>query len=287
MGYFFGQLLTAILLPTLFAWIVWWISGKKKTAASVTFNICLTLILLGQIGQAGRRQRVPQAMQELQEEKQQLKDQAANSDDPAAVDAALDEYSGSIKDKFNKLAETSSGKEKQFFTIMRDYVNDSQEVARKWRETYDAVLAPAILDFSQLTSDEEFARQRSVIEAYVAESKAYANVFDNTVSDLKQRLSVLGENDEAAQGALEGATEKYISQKPVFGPLMQAHIEYGQTMIQLLDLLQNHKTDWAYVNGELELYTETMIDEYNKLAESLARHESTIETQARKVIENL
>ncbi len=44
-----------LLLPSLFAWIIWRLSGKNERRKSLTFNIVLTLALLGQVGQAAQR----------------------------------------------------------------------------------------------------------------------------------------------------------------------------------------------------------------------------------------
>ena len=49
-GIWTGILLRWLLIPLFFAWIVWLLSGKKEKAASWTFNIVLTLMLLAQIG---------------------------------------------------------------------------------------------------------------------------------------------------------------------------------------------------------------------------------------------
>ncbi len=49
-GIWAGLLLRLLLIPLFFTWIVWLLSGKKENAASWTFNIVLTLMLLAYIG---------------------------------------------------------------------------------------------------------------------------------------------------------------------------------------------------------------------------------------------
>jgi hypothetical protein len=49
-GRLVGYLLTFSLLPALFAWIAWRLMGRTDRPASITFNIVLSLLLLGQLG---------------------------------------------------------------------------------------------------------------------------------------------------------------------------------------------------------------------------------------------
>lgn len=107
------------------------------------------------------------------------------------------------------------------------------------------------------------------------------------VPNLKKRLSVLGEGNEQAKGAIKGATKKYLSQKPILEPLMQAHIEYGKNMIRILELLQKNKDEWAYEDDKLLIYSENVLNEYNKLIEALGNNEAIINTLSRKVLEGM
>lgn len=282
-----GSLVSLLLFPSLFAWIIWRLSGRKEIAGSLTFNIFLSLILLGQIGQFANKLHHFQISKELQEQKEKFKKDISDADNPAKIDASYSKYKDSLKNGLTKLSETSTGQDKQFYRIMSDFVTESNVNIQSWRESYNAVLSSRILNYSILNSDEEFAFQKNIINLYVEKTKASNESFANMVPNLKKRLRVLGEGNKLAQGAIKGATEKHLSQKPILEPLMQSHIEYGKNMIQILELLQKNKDLWAYKNDQLLIYSDTVQNEYNKLIEKLGTNEATINTLSEKLTENM
>lgn len=287
LGEFTGSLIAFLLFPSLFAWIVWGLSGRKGKAGSVTFNIVLTLLLLGQIGQFVNKSQQNLITRELVKQEEQYKKEISSTDDPAKIDAATNKYFNSVQGELNKLAETSTGPQKQFYKIMSAYTSESQSIIQDFNDSVNAVLSPRILDYSLLNSDEEFDYQRNILRLYVEKTEIYIGLFANSVPDIKNRLSVLGEGNEYAKGAIDGVTGEYLAQKPFFEPLMHAHGEYGNNMIQILDLLQNNKDDWDYENDELLVYSQAVMDEYNELLEELGNNEAAINTLSDKMVDQM
>lgn len=282
-----GILIAFLLFPSLFAWIAWHLSGKKEKGASLTFNIVLTLIILGVVGRYGDRRRAAQERSEIQKEKEVLKKALSSAEDPAEIDTAYNKYVDSMRDRLNKLSETSTGQEKQLYETMNDFFNEMQTVTRNWWDSYHAVLSPRILDYSVLNSDEEFDHQKKVLSLYVENSKANKKDFMDIVPNLKKRLGVLDEGNKFMQEALKILTDKFLSKNKIFVPLMEAHIEYGKNMIQLLELLQNNKDEWVYENDELLIDSDDVLDKLNDLCEKLVVIESTITTLSAKWLDKL
>ena len=282
-----GKLVGLLIFSLLFAWIIWRLSGRKGKGGNLTFNIVLTLALLGQIGQIGNKLQQSPRLGELQEQKEEFKKEFFNTDDPAEIDTAYNEFADSVEDELSRLSEISTGSEKQLYRIMSDFFTQSQTITQNWSESYNTVLSPRILDFSLLSSDEEFDYQRNILRIYVEKTKLYDEFFASSVPNLRKRLSILGEESEHVQAVVKGTTEKYLSQKPIFEPLMQAHVEYGENMIQLLELLQKNKDEWAYESNELLIYSESVLNDYNELIEELGNNEAMINTLSRKLIEEI
>lgn len=282
-----GRLIGFLIFPSLFSWIVWRLSGRKENGGSLTFNIFLTLIVLGQVGQFGNKLQQSQQLQEIQEQKEEFKKKVSNTDDPGEWDAAYEEYVDSIQDGFSKLSAASTGQEKQFFRIMHDYVSEFQSTEQNWIESYDAVMSPRILDFSVLNDDEEFNYQINILIRYVEETKVYNEAMVNKMPILKKRLSVLGEKNEYAVGAIKGASNIHNLQMPIFEPLIQAHIEYGSNMIQVLELLQKNKNEWSYENDEMLIYSDDVLTKFNELFEVLGTNEESINELSTKLIETI
>ncbi len=284
-GEFIGKLFAYFLFPLLFAWIAWRLSGRKEKSGSVTFNVVLLLVVLGQIGQFGKRLQESQSVREIQEQKEEFKQTLANVDDLEQVDAAYEKFADSVIEEFAQLSERSRGEEKEFYKIMSGFVSDSRAMFQRWSDSFDAVQAPRILDYSLLNSDEEFDFQKDVLEHYIEETKAYNRHTSNMISDLKKRLSVLGQRSEYAAGAVKGATEKYLLQKPIFDSLFTAHVEYGNNIIQLLELLQKNQDEWSYANDELLIDSDAVLNECNELFEKMSINEATINTLSEKLLE--
>ena len=234
-----GKLLVLLFLPTLFAWIVWRLAGKRERAASVTFNVVLSLMLFGQIVNLLQQ---PEAAMEGQEQE-------------------------------------------EISRVMGEYGSNMQAIVEDWGAVASSLQSAGVLDYSLLTNDAEFDRQRAILRDYIEKTVAYDDSFTNTVPYIEARLSGLGEGNLAAKEAVDGFRKGYLQQKPFFDPLMQAHIDYANNQIEILNLLQRNKNEWADENGQLVVYNDELLDEFNKLATAITNNEKTIGTLAVKLRE--
>ena len=287
LGVLTGRLIGYFLIPALIALIVWWLSGRKEKGGSWTFNIVLTLVILVQIGQFGNNVQPSQVLSEYKEEQEKFKRDISNIKDPEEFDDVYKKHVASMKHSLSDLSEVSEGTEKQLYIIMNEYVGESQLVVQKWQDSLAAAQSPRILDYSLLNSDEEFDYQKNVLNIYVENTKAYGIYDANTIPDLKKRLSVLGEENATVRVAVNSATEGYLSQKPIFEPLMRAHTEYGNGMIQMLDLLQKNKDMWSYENDELMISDDRLLSQYNELVEEFGSKVETINTLSSKLVDTM
>lgn len=284
-GEFVGRLIGFLFMPLIFAWIVWRLSGKREKSGSVTFNIMLTLILIGQIAQFGNKLQQSQQLEDLQKKKQEFKDEFSSTENAVESGDAYNKYTDSVKEGLNKLSETSTGSEKRVYRILSDFTSETQAIYQSWNQSLDAVLSQRILDYSLLVSDEEFEYQKKTLNHYVAQSESYRDYFATMIPRLEKRLKALGEGNKFAAGALKGATKKHFAQKPIMEPLMAAYIDYGNNMIQILDLLQKSKGEWVYESDELSIYSDEVLNDFNELIEKLGGNEAAINTLSESLIE--
>jgi hypothetical protein len=103
------------------------------------------------------------------------------------------------------------------------------------------------------------------------------------VPNIKTRLSVLGKETPEMKAVEEDFERSYLHQKPLFEPLIQTHIEYGNNQIQVLNYLQNNKDEWAYENNQLFLNSDKSFNEFNKLVRAIQNNEETIGILATKL----
>ncbi len=275
------RLFALFVIPYLFAFAIWFLSGKKQSGGSWVFNIVMTLVLLGQLMHFVSQALHTDAIESQEAYKKDLV-KVEPSKEPEAV---FEEKSvASLQAKENSSPKASTEANKPMYKTLGEFENRSQTAVKTWNTSFDAIQAPRILDFARLSNDDEYDYQRNLLKAYLAESENYSLFFDNAVPNLEQSLSSV-EGDPAAKAALNEAIAQHRSKKPVFETLINAHVEYGNSMIEVLDLLQQNKADWIYEDEELIIENDDLLDRYDSLLELVEDNEQAIEILAEQLAE--
>ncbi len=286
-GELVGQLTALLLIPMLFGWIAWRISRRSQRAGSITFNVVLALSVLGQLAEHGRSIQERQTLREIENDKEIFKKTLAESEDPEAFDSAYKEYTDSFQTGLNELATSSSGDQQAFYRIMGEIAQETQASSIAWQSAFNAIQSERILDFSRLNTKEEFKFQIDTLRTYIEATETHRRYLKTMLDRLKERLSVLGTNNQYARGAINGASEKYTAQKPILEPLFESHIQYGGKMIQLIQLLEQKQSEWTYQEGELLFDSDESLEQYNHIFEALLKEEAAINRLTNQLIEAL
>ena len=282
-----GRVLFVLLFATLVAWIVWWLAGKKEKGGQVTFNIVLSLILIGLFVQFRHNFIQSNKLKKIEIHKAAFKNDLATLDDPKEREQRYNKFVKSVDDGFNDLARTSRGEEKKFYLIMSNFVRDTQLTAQKWIVAYNHITASRMLDYARLSDNKEFDYQKNIAKTYIKESIAYNKFFTDLIPNLKERLSVFGKNNKLSLITLKGARDKYLEQKPIFEPLLATHIKYGNNILKVLELLQQNKSKWSYKNDELQFSDDKILNQYNALVDKLDNNEAMINSLASKLVNTI
>ena len=149
---------------------------------------------------------------------------------------------------------------------------------QRFMNAFFRVQSPRILSYYWLTRDEEFEYQKAALRLYLENVNSYREYFDQMIPSLEEELSVLGEGSKLARGAIQGATASHLELKPIMDPLLQAHIDYGNNLIQILDLLQNNKDNWEHRDGEVFFFSTEVNAKFEELIDSAVRYESLVNT---------
>ncbi|MBN2309253.1 MAG: hypothetical protein JXR94_09800 [Candidatus Hydrogenedentes bacterium] len=282
-----GRMMGLALLPCFFAWVAWRLSKEKKPVASVTFNVVLTLAVLGQVGQIAWRIQESKAMDDLQASQAEMRKRIAEGDiDQAELGAMAQQHADKIESTFEELSETATGdEEKRFYGAMDAFVEETRANGHRWNTSFEAVCEPRVLDYSLLTTEAEYAAQRAILNKYVSETQRYLAYHGSMLATLQAKLDEAGAHGGRAQGAITGARRTYELQKPVFVPLMETHVKYGQTMLAILDLLEKNGGRWAVGDGELVFEDDATSTAYNGLIEDLGQCEESINSLQGKLLE--
>ncbi len=289
-GELIGRVFAYFAIPAIIAWFIWFLRGKKENAGRLTFNIVLTLALVGQVLQfsEGVNKDIHQnkVIHDLRDQKEVFKRTAVS--DEEITDSAYDNYTSAVKDGFNKLSESSgSGSEKQFYALLGSFVEETETLVKSWRDSFNAVQTERILDFARLKENAEIEYQKKTLNHYIEKSERYGSYFSNMIQIMEEKLSPLGEENSHARGALASAKVKHQAQKPIFEPLMKTHIEYGKVMIKLINFLEKNTNSWSYENEEMIFSNNSLLDKFNQIIEVMVEKETVINTLTNKLVKTL
>ena len=167
----------SLLWPSLFGWAVWRLSGRKEKRGRLTLNLVLALIVLGQIGQAGKQFLGARKFTVLRVQQQTFRDELASTDDPEKRRESINRFMKSTNSELDRLASSGSEEDKAYFRIIGEFARSSQAIAFEWEDAYEAVEDPRVFDFSLLDSDEEFDYQIDTLRRYIEKTKIYRDRF--------------------------------------------------------------------------------------------------------------
>lgn len=107
------------------------------------------------------------------------------------------------------------------------------------------------------------------------------------VGDLDKRLSVLGKESKLYKNGMKSASDKYKQQKVYFEPLMKAHIDQGNCLVKLLDLLRHNTDYWYYENSQVMFKDSDVLNKFNGLVRELKSIKKVIHRNSAKLVETL
>jgi hypothetical protein len=285
-GLSIGSLFGIIIIPTLIALLFWFVFGKKEKGGSTAFNIVLTLMLFGSIsefGQIAKEREKP--IDDLKEAVSKYKEKTLAN--PDSTDTNYSELSTDIKKSIDDLIKTSVGEERKVFITLKKYFKKADSVNIVWNNAYNAFAEPRILDFTILNEKGEYKFQKKVIQEYINESKNFKLFVQNRVEYLKTQTKNIDRNNKSYKGFIKGLTNKDSIQKPIFIPYINGHIEYGQGINKIIELLENEQGKWSYENE-----TETLIFEnsetqttYEKILNDAISNEEIVNELSDKLVE--
>ncbi|MDP6633579.1 MAG: hypothetical protein QGG42_01605 [Phycisphaerae bacterium] len=278
-----GRLVAFILLPLLLAWIAWRCAGKNAAVASLMFNIVLTLCVLGQVRQFLKITKQDATLAEIERNAETLRREIASTDDPSRIEEAHEKYTDSVRRGFDELAKNNPDPQKRANKILRRDLDEAVAAAEDWLEARTAILSTTTIDHALLTDDGEYDRRRDILAIYISKTKSYRNSWIDRVPALIKELDALGDEDQFAKGAINGARAQYLKQKPFFEKLMQAHISTGRTAIRILDFLQKNKDKWVQQDDQTVFDSNRELAEFNDLQDAINKSEQTIRTLSDKL----
>lgn len=173
--------------------------------------------------------------------------------------------------------------DEQLYNLMVDFMAEEDVQSQKWMLAGQAIQTTNMLNCAVLNTKREFDAQKACLQAYVDSTEAYLAFSDSIVARLTEKLRPLEGTPAEVEEAIQEVEADYLLQKPVFDPLMQTHIAYGKTMIQILELLEENQEQWTFLDGETVIYQDSVIRKYDKLRKNLNDYGMTLNTLSEKL----
>ncbi|MFD1162494.1 exosortase/archaeosortase family protein [Hwangdonia seohaensis] len=285
-GMSLGSIIGIILFPILIALLFWFILGREYNGGTTTFNIVLTLMFLGSISEFAQiAQSRQKPIDNLQKAVSEYKERTLTN--PDSTDSNYSELSTNIKSSIDDLLKTSVGEERKVWLALKDFFKKSDSTNIEWNKAYNAFADPRILDLNRLDNSKEFEFQKRTVQEYVNQSNHFKSFVQNRVSYLIEQTNRIDKSNKAYKGFIKGLTDKDSIQKPIFTPYINAHIEYGQGVKKIIELLENELGKWSYENE-----TETLIFEnseaqttYEKILNDALSNEEIVNELFDKLVE--
>ncbi|WP_339833908.1 hypothetical protein [uncultured Flavobacterium sp.] len=283
-GLAFGTIFTMIGFTVLIALLFWYLLGKKENGGTTTFNVLLTIMLLGTISEFS--QKINDRQKPLNSMKEAVKEYKQNAlANPDAIDSNYGELSSNVKSSIKDLIKTTTGEEQQVYLALQEFFNKSDSVNVAWSNAYNAFAVPRILDYNLLATKKEFDFQKIIIQEYIDQSINYKTFVDNRVEFLKTKTQHINKNHKAYIGFTKGFTKKDAIQKPVFSPYINAHIEYGQELKKMLEILEQEKGKWTYENETITFDNSKSENNYQSHLNKAIKNEKIVDSLYSKLIE--
>ncbi|WP_163834403.1 hypothetical protein [Spartinivicinus ruber] len=220
-----------------------------------------------------------------EQSKEKFKDLVLNSEDPEQLDSAYNEFVDDVQSNIAFMERVKSGKDKLFYSILRKFVEETAQKNKQLDDAMIAVQSPRILDYALLKREGEFEFQIGVVKNYIKEATENNEYTLNAILNLNEKLKALGEDSQIYKGSVSVLNITFSRQKPTLELLGQAHVDYGNHMLEVLENLKNNKETWLYENDELIINDDAVQTKHNQLVDSLNGDENKINLLVEKLVQ--
>ena len=98
-------------------------------------------------------------------------------------------------------------------------------------------------------------------------------------------MRYVDKNNKVFIGFMEGLTNKDSIQKPIFIPYINAHIEYGKGIYEIIELLEQDNGKWKYENGVMIFQNPENQKYYEELLGKTIHYEEIVNELSDKLVE--
>jgi len=284
LGVSLGVIITTFIIPLIISFLVWLLFPAKNKSQSVVFNIIAILFFWGSFVEIAKIKNEKTVLfKNILIAKEQLVIDTKKQPDSTQLNYS--KFSKTIKKNIKQIVEMSGGSEKKVFVAVENYFNEFNMIYPKWDNSYEKVLNDTILNFKLLKETKECDRQINIVENYILNSKEYKNFIVTRKDFLKKKGIENDIKDSFIKAFLKELKTKDSIQLPLLKKHLNAHIKYGENIINIIQILKDSNHKWDY-NDDILLFDEDKtMNNYNKVIEELTKNEEIINSSHSEITE--
>lgn len=271
LGRSFGFGFGLILVSSVGAMFVWFVSRKNLTAANVVFGGLMCFGALGQVAQTLQDVNQNQDWAEFRETMQEEPD--------ADVERTRDVTNSFLED----MIENSSGDERKSFEATKVFMSKLLDARERWEAAELAFVDDRILDIARLNSAEEYAFQKTVIKEYADASSHIAITYETSFEIMQTALTDTGISEKYAVEFMEGFRPPAEKTNAAAARLFSAHESYATACIRLVEILESNEWTFDEDTEELVFDSEKADEEYWQTVDTVLELETKIDELAEEL----
>jgi hypothetical protein len=267
LGQAIGQIVSLLVFPTVIAWVVWRLTGRKPRAGQLTFFIIFALLVLGQLAEFSRRAETTRMLSGLSEDARGL--QSAGNTDPAKATDFLESTS-------NKLGAASAGavgEERAYLEAVQALTAQLAAKTRDYGTASSKLGLDTFFDFTLLDTKEKITARRALLAEFRRISTDLRETQANGEALFRAELEQRRVSPTMIAQALAGYRSSSGAQLPFLLKMRDLETAYLGMMREFLDFAESQLGQWELHDSRLIFTDDAALERYNTLLDRFAENE--------------
>lgn len=277
LGRVIGQIVGFLLLPTVFAWVVWRLAGRKPRAGHITFFVVFVIVGLGQLAQFSRRAETTRMLSGLSEDARGL--QSAGNTDPAKAGDFLE----STSKKLGAASAGAVGEDRAYLDAAQAFTAQLAAKARDYDTASSNLGLDTFFDFTRLDTKEKIAARRTHLAEFRRVNADLREMQANGEALFRVELEQRRVSPGMITQALAGYRSSSAAQLPFLLKMRDREAEYMGMMREFLDFAESQLGQWEVHDSRLIFADDAALERYNTLLGRFAENEQAQQALQQKL----
>lgn len=219
----------------------------KGIAGLLINGLLLIFFISGFASGFGKATKSRELVRDLKDTVQEMQADAKNSFNPETGITNLDlNHIDRLRNQFENGSKNLSGDDALVFKAMGAYVTRLENAAKNYQVALTELQTAEVLNLGTLSDKRQIASRQVVVSKFIAANRGLENIVSNSVENVRSDLAALKVSPEKAAAALKGFQSKSAVRIPLLMKIRGYDERMGQSMQNLLNLLDANWGKWKY-----------------------------------------